>query len=68
MGTAEFLSKFDSICDCLSSSTTQSTKKCKCALHEKSIHEIVLKEPITLIKGLKVFNGEQEVTSRIKHL
>ena len=53
MGTAEFLSKFNSIFDCLNSSTTQSTKKCKCALHEKSIHEIVLKEAITFIKGCK---------------
>ena len=32
------------------------------------VHEIVLKEAIIFIKGLKVFNGEKEVTSRIKHL
>ena len=32
------------------------------------IHEIVLKEAIAFIKGLKVFNGEKEVTSRIKRL
>ena len=36
MGTAEFIQKFDSVFDCVNSSTLQSSKKLKCAIHDQS--------------------------------
>ena len=68
MGTAELLSRFDSIFDCFNSSTLHTTKKLRCAVNEKTSHIEYLKESITFIKNLKVFQGDKDVTGRIKCL
>ena len=68
MGTAEFIEKFDSIFDCVNSSTLHSTKVLKCALSDQTKHQQFMKEAIDFIKKLKVFNGNEEVTGRIKCL
>ena len=68
MGTAEFIQKFDSVFDCVNSSTLHSTKKFKCALTDQTTHQKFMKEAISFIKELKVFNGAAEVTGRIKCL
>ena len=68
MGTAELLPKFDSVFDCINSSTVHSTKKLKCAINEKTTHISFLQEAIAFIKELKVFDGNEEVTGRIKCL
>ena len=68
MGTAEFIEKFDSIFDCVNSCTLHSTKVLKCALSDQTKHQDFMKEAIGLIKGLKVFNGNEEVTGRIRCL
>ena len=68
MGTAEFIEKFDSIFDCVNSSTLHSTKVLKCALSDQTKHQEFMKESIGFIKGLKVFEGNVEVTGRIKCL
>jgi hypothetical protein len=68
MGTAEFLLKFDSVFDCVNCSTLHSTKKLKCPLNDKSPNKEFMKEAINFIKGLKVFDGNKEVTGRIKCL
>ena len=57
MGTAEFISKFDSLFDSVNSSTLYSPKDLKRAFTEKSNHI-----------NLKVYNGDTEVTGRIKCL
>ena len=68
MGTAEFIEKFDSTFDCVNSSSLQSTKVLKCALSDQTKHQDFMKEAIGFIKGLKVVNGNEEVTGRIKCL
>ena len=68
MGTAELIEKFDSIFDCVNSSTLHSTKVLKCALSDQTKHQDFMKEAIGFIKGLKVFNGNEEVTGRIRCL
>ena len=68
MGTAEFIEKFDSTFDCVNSASLQSTKVLKCALSDQTKHQDFMKEAIGFIKGLKVFNGNEEVTGRIKCL
>ena len=68
MGTAEFVLKFDSVFDCVNCSTLHSTKKLKCPLNDISPNKEFMKEAINFIKGLKVFNGNEDVTSRIKYL
>ena len=68
MGTSEFLSKFDSVFDCVNCSTLHSTKNLKCPLNDTSPNKEFMKEAIIFIKGLKVFNGNEEVTGRIKCL
>ena len=68
MGTAEFLSKFDSLFDCVNSSTINSTKELKRAITKNSSHISFLKEMHDFIDGLKVFNGNQDVTGRIRCL
>ena len=67
MGTAEVIQKFDSIFDCVNSSSLHSSKKLKCALSDQTTHQEFMKA-IAFIKGLKVFNGNDEVTGRIKCL
>ena len=68
MGTAEFIEKFDSIFDCVNSSSLQSTKVLKCALTDQTKHQDFMKEAIGFIKGLKVFDGNAKVTGHIKCL
>ena len=68
MGTAGFIEKFDSIFDCVNSSTLHSTNVLKCALSHQTKHQDFMKEAIDFIKELKVFNGNEEVTGRIKCL
>ena len=68
MGTAEFVLKFDSVFDCVNCSTLHSTKKLKCPLNDISPNNEFMKEAINFITGLKVFNGNEDVTSRIKCL
>ena len=68
MGTATFIEKFDSVFDCVNSSTLYSTKKLKCALSDQTTHEEFMKEAIAFIKRLKVFDGNAEVTGWIKCL
>jgi hypothetical protein len=68
MGTAEFIEKFDSIFDCVNSSTLRSTKVLKCALSDQTKHQEFMKESIGFIKGLKVLEGNVDVTGRIKCL
>ena len=68
MGTSEFLSKFDSVFDCVNCSTLHSTKNLKCPLNDTSPNKKFMKEAIIFIKKLKVFNGNEEVTGRIKCL
>jgi hypothetical protein len=68
MGTAEFIERFDSIFDCVNSSTLHSTKVLKCALSDQTKHQEFMKESIGFIKRLKVFEGNVEVTGRIKCL
>jgi hypothetical protein len=68
MGTAEFISKFDSLFDSVNSSTLHSPKDLKRAITEKSNNINFLKEVINFIISLKVYNGDTEVTGRIKCL
>ena len=68
LGTAELLSRFDSLFDCVNSSNLQSTKKLRSAITEKSSHVAFLQESINQINGIKVLNGNQDVTSRIKSM
>ena len=53
-GTAEFIEKFDSIFDCVNSSTLHSTKVLKCALSDQTKHQDFMKEAIGFIKGLSL--------------
>ena len=66
--TAELLSRFDSLFDCVNSSNLQSTKKLRSAITEKSSHIAFLQESINQINGIKFLNGNQDVTSRIKSM
>ena len=68
MGTAELLFRFDSIFDCLNSSTLHATKKYRRAISEKTLHIDYLKDSIKFIRNLKVFDKNQNVTGRIKCL
>ena len=67
-GTAEFIFKFDSIFDCLNISTINSPKALKRAMTTTSSHQSYLREAINFIKELHVFEGNKEVTGRIKCL
>ena len=68
MGTAELLSRFDSIFYCLNSSTLHTTKKHRCAINEKTSHIDYLKDSIKFIRNLKVFDENKNITGRIKCL
>jgi len=67
-GTAEFIFKFDSIFDCLNISTINSPKALKPAMTTTSSHQSYLEQAINFIKELQVFDGNKEVTGRIKCL
>ena len=62
----KFIETFDSIFDCVNSSSLQSTKVLKCALCDQTKRQDFMKEPIGFMKKLKVFNGNQEVKGRTK--
>lgn len=68
IGTAEFLSKFDALFDCVNSSTIKSTKELKCGLTNTTSHLSFLKEMYNFIAKLKVFDGNVDVTGRIRCL
>ncbi len=67
-GTAELLSMFDSLFDCVNSSTIHSTKKMKCAMSNATSHQAFLKEAIKFIMSIEVLDGVNIVTGRIKCL
>ena len=66
MGTAECISKFDSLFDAVNVLTIQSSKALKCALTQTSPHLNFFEQAISFIKSLKIVQGNEEVTSRIK--
>ena len=66
MGTAECISKFDSLFDAVNVSTVHSSKALKCALTQTSPHLNFFEQAISFIKSLKIVQGNEEVTSRIK--
>ena len=66
MGTAECISKFDSLFDSVNASTIHSSKALKCALTQTTPHLKYFEQAITFIKSLKIVNGNEEVTGRIK--
>ncbi len=66
MGTAECISKFDSLFDCVNVSTIHSTKKLKCALTQTSHHLSFFEQAISFIKNLRIVQGNEDVTGRIK--
>lgn len=68
MGTAELLFKFDSLFDCVNVSKINSPKVLKCAMTTTSSHQKYMEEAFAFIKELKVFQGNEEVTGRIKCL
>ena len=68
LGTAELLSKFDSLFDCVNSSTLSSVKEFKSAISTNNSHITFLRESIIFIQGIKVLNGDVNVTKRIKSL
>ncbi|CAB4039939.1 Hypothetical predicted protein [Paramuricea clavata] len=68
MGTAECISKFDSLFDSVNVSTIHSQKSLKCALTQTSPHLSFFEQAISFIKSIKIFQGDEEVTGRIKCL
>ena len=68
LGTAELPSRFDSLFDCVNSSTLQSPKKLRSAISEKSSHIAFLEKSIKQIKDIKVLNGNKDVTTQIKSM
>jgi hypothetical protein len=68
LGTAELLFQFDSIFDCVNSSTIHSTKKLKCAMSDATSHQNFIKDSIKFIRSLEVLDGVNIVTGRIKCL
>ena len=68
MGTAQLLFKFDSLLDCVNVSTINSPKELEGAMNTTSSHERYLKEAFTFVKESKVFEGNEEVTGKIKCL
>ena len=68
MGTSELIEKFDSVFDCVNSSTLHSTKKLKCAISDQTTHIAFMKEAMGLIKRVQVMQGNVNVTGRIKCL
>ena len=68
MGTAELLLKFDSLFDSVNSSKLHAPKKLKTPITETSSHIDFFNEAIDFMSSLKVFNGNTEVTGRIKYI
>ena len=68
MGTAEFISQFDSLFDSVNSSTLNSAKDLRRPITAKSNHVQFLNKTISFIKSLKVYEGVKDVTGRIKCL
>ena len=66
MGTAELILKFDTLFDSVNSSKLYSPKKLKTPITVTSNHVNFFNEAITFISNLKVFDGNTEVTGRIK--
>ena len=68
MGTAEFVSKFDSLFDSVNSSTLNSAKVLRRPITVKSNHVQFLKKTISFITSLRVHDGVKDVTCRVKCL
>ena len=68
MGTAEFISQFDSLFDSVNSSALNSAKDLRRPITAKSNHVQFLNKTISFIKSLKVYEGVKDVTGRIKCL
>ena len=68
LGTAVPLFQFDSIFDCVNSSTIHSTKKMKCSMSDATSHQSFTKDSIKFIMSLEVLDGVNIVTGRIKCL
>ena len=67
-GTADFLFKFDSLFNCTNISTAKSRKPLKCAMTSTSSHQSYLQQATTFIRGVKVYQGDKDVTGSIKCL
>jgi hypothetical protein len=69
-GTAELISNFDKIFDCLNSSSKNDPKCHRQAISEKSIHHQFLKDMLQFIKSIKVVNRntQEDVTNKLKCL
>lgn len=68
MGTAECISKFDILFDSVNVSIIHSQKSLKCSLTQTSPHLSFFERAISFIKSIKIFQGDEEVTGRIKCL
>ena len=69
-GTAELVSNFDSIFDCLNSSSTKGPKIFRRAISEHSNHKNFLTDMLLFIQSIKVVNpdNQKDVTSNLKCL
>jgi hypothetical protein len=64
--TAEFLSKFDDIFDCMNNCRLSHVKPMLCALSDRTSHLTFIEESIDWIAKLKVMNGNVDVSKKVK--
>ena len=69
-GTAELISNFDKIFNCLNSSSLNSPKCHQRAISENSIHHKFLTDMVKFIRSIKVINrsNQQDITNQLKCL
>ncbi|CAB4016533.1 Hypothetical predicted protein, partial [Paramuricea clavata] len=69
-GTAELVSHFDDIFDCLNSSTFSTPKECNRPMTASSKHMQTMKDKLEFVKKIKVINAarNKDVTSSLKCL
>jgi hypothetical protein len=69
-GTAELISNFDQLFDCLNSSSPKSPKLHRQGISNDTIHKQFLTEMLTFIKSIKVLNrsNREDVTTNLKCL
>ena len=69
-GTAELISNFDKIFDCLNSSSLNSPKCHQQAISENSVHHEFLADMLKFIQSIKVVNRttQEDVTNKLKCL
>ena len=70
MGTAELISNFDNIFDCLNSSSLSSTKIYKQAMSENSPHHQFITDMLEFISSIKVIDkrSQEDVSNQIRCL